>query len=153
IALLFILPQTDYNGFLWPDSIPDSVQGCRGVIESGTVARGGRATQDQTEWPGSQPEVGSGGCSQRADSPCEPGPDTIGFKECSRGPHRSGSHDPRVLMMNGVPPCSRPTFPNRLGGSELPRCDRLRRGVHLLLTLYLLPAVLAVLVLAGLLIL
>jgi len=77
----------------------------------------------------------------------------IGFKLCSPGPHRSGTHDPRVLTMNGFPPRSRPIFPSRLGDDALPRGDRLRQGVHLLLTLYLLPAVLAVLVLGGLLVL
>jgi hypothetical protein len=55
--------------------------------------------------------------------------------------------------MNGFPSCSRPLTPSRLGDGALPRGDRLRRGVHLLLTIYLLPAVLAVLVLGGFLVL
>jgi hypothetical protein len=55
-----------------------------------------------------------------------------------------------TLTMNGVPPCPRPIVPSRLGDGGLPRGDRVRRGVHLLLALYLLPAVL---ILGGLLVL
>jgi hypothetical protein len=51
--------------------------------------------------------------------------------------------------MNNFPHHSR-RLASRLGG-EPPRSDWLRSGVHLLLTLYLLPAVLAVLLVSGLL--
>jgi hypothetical protein len=53
--------------------------------------------------------------------------------------------------MNNFPHHSR-RLASRLGG-EPPRGDWLRRGVHLLLTLYLLPALLAVLLVSSLLVL
>jgi hypothetical protein len=56
--------------------------------------------------------------------------------------------------MNGTSPHLRSTSPTPRPGidGEPTRSDPLRRGIHGLLTLYLLPAVLAVLVVGGLLV-
>jgi hypothetical protein len=56
-------------------------------------------------------------------------------------------------MMNGIFITPLPAPPGPAGDGEQPRDDRIRAGVHVVLALYLMPAVLTVLVLGGFLVL
>jgi hypothetical protein len=56
-------------------------------------------------------------------------------------------------MMNGIFITPLPALPGSAGDGEQPRDDRIRAGVHVVLALYLMPAVLTVLVFGGFLVL
>jgi hypothetical protein len=63
--------------------------------------------------------------------------------------HRSGLHEPRVLIMNGLSTDLEPISPGPDGESDRPHDGRIGGGVGVPLTLHLMSAVLAVILLGG----